>query len=66
MNTELQQAAAYINKSNTGAVATVEARHVSVQVPGLQILSGNNTARIYTTEKVYSLRAAIRLVGEMQ
>ena len=65
MNT-LQQVAAYINNSTTGAIATVMTDHVSVQVPGLQSLPGNKVARIFTTEKVRNLRAAIRLVGAME
>ena len=63
---ELQQAAAHINKSTTGAVATVLADHVNVQVPGIQSLPGGKVARIFTTEKVRSLRAAIRLVNSME
>lgn len=63
---ELQQAAALINRSTTGAVATVAADHVSVQVPGLQCLPGGKTARFYSTEKVRSVRAAIRLVQSME
>ena len=66
MNPELQQAAAYINTSTTGAIATVMADHVTVQVPGLQSLPNGKTARFYSTEKVRNLRAAIRLVGAMQ
>ena len=66
MTTELQQAAAYINRSTTGAVATVMDTHVSVQVPGLQSLPGGKVARIYTTETVRTLRTAIRLVGAME
>jgi hypothetical protein len=64
--TELQQAAAHINTSTTGAVATVAGDHVSVEVPGLQLLPGGKVARIFTTEKVRSLRAAIRLVLSME
>jgi hypothetical protein len=63
---ELQPAAAHINTSTTGAIATVAGDHVSVQVPGLQSLPGGKVARIYTTEKVRSLRAAIRLVQSME
>jgi hypothetical protein len=66
MTTQLQQAATYINNSTTGSIATVMHDHVSVQVPGLQSLPGNKVARIYTAEKVRSLRAAIRLVGSME
>ena len=67
MNTsQLQQAAAHINSSATGAIATVMGDHVAVQVPGLQSLPGNKVARVFTTEKVRNLRAAIRLVGAME
>lgn len=65
MATELQQAAALINKSNTGSTATVMADHVSVQVPGIGS-TGGKTYRFYSTEKVRSLRAAARLVDSMQ
>jgi len=66
MTSQLQQAAAHINSSTTGAVATLMNGYVSVQVPGLQSLPGNKVARCYTTEKVRSLRAAVRLVGAME
>lgn len=64
--TELQQAAALINRSTTGSIATVMTDHVSVQVPGIQCLPGGKTARFFSTEKVRSVRAAIRLVQSME
>jgi hypothetical protein len=64
--TDLQQAAAHINASTTGAIATVMSDHVEVQVPGIQALPCGRVARIYTSEKVRSLRAAIRLVNSME
>lgn len=64
--TELQKAAAHINNSTTGSIATVMDDHVSVQVPGMSLLPGGGWARFYSTEKVSSLRAAIRLVSSME
>ena len=66
MTSQLQQAAAHINSSTTGAVATLMIGYVSVQVPGLRSLPGNKLERFYSTESVRSLRAAIRLVGSME
>lgn len=63
--TELQQAADIINRSNTGAVATVLADHVSVQVPGVG-WTGGKSYRFFSTEKVRSVRAAYRLVMSME
>lgn len=66
MNTELQKVADYINTSTTGAIATLRADHVTVQVPGLQSLPKGKTALFYSIEHVRNLPAAIRLVGAMQ
>lgn len=66
MRTELEQAAAHINKSKTGAIATMMNDHVSVQVPGLQLLPGGQVVGFYSTEAVRSLLGAIRLVNSMQ
>ena len=66
MSTELQRAAAHINTSTTGAIATVMDDHVSVEVPGILSLPGGRAQRIYTTEKVRTLRDAIRLVLSME
>jgi hypothetical protein len=63
--TDLEQAAHHINTSRTGAVARVEANHVSVKVPGRQSLPGGTTRLIFSDEKVFSLRGAIRLVLAM-
>lgn len=64
--TYLEQIAAYLNTSRTGCVATVVGECVSVEVPGLLSLSGGKTAPCFTTEKVYTMPQAIRLVMSMQ
>lgn len=63
---QLQEIASYITRSNTGAIATKMHDCVEVLVPGLQSLPGGAVKRIYTTEKIRSMRSATRLIGAMQ
>jgi hypothetical protein len=64
--TELERAAAYINTSTTGCIATVLADVVSVQVPGILSLPGGKTTRFYSTEVVRTFDRALKLVASMK
>ena len=64
---ELERAAAYINTSTTGCIATVLADEVvSVQVPGILSLPGGKTTRFYSTEVVRTFDRALKLVASMK
>lgn len=64
--TMLEQAAKILNESKTGCIAEVKPGVVVVQAPGIGYIDGKPGQRFYSTEHVYSVRAAHFLIASMK